>query len=689
MGRMIDFLKGVVAPFFQFTKRQKQVLLFLFGIGFFFAFGFLSFSQGMFPDKQEADSSYRFLRYAVENYQLDYSFVGEKGAFSSMKAVAGAFYGLTNFFWVCSLYLCKIGIYLLDMALEFDLVESALPVIIEPFGRLMGISHAGLYGGVFGTLFRFVVVALGIYVAFVGLVEKKYTEVWKSVGMFVLVLAISIGFSLHAKTYISTVNQGVNELTAAISKISLAFSTVETVEESVKPSGGSVLEKFKERQASITSASMGEMLFDIQIRKPWLCLQFGTTDEEEIGKRYGTSVVQDIESRSFGNADRETVVLEVISKDTEADRLPFMTELGNSTRLVSAFFTLVSNGVITFFVGLLSLLMIFSQVMFLIFFFLLPFACLIALLPRKEGVLKKSFVKIFLYLMVKLGLVVLLTVLFSVVGLLYHIAMSLKVPIVITQLCVGGTFFYVVKNIDSILTTLGIKESTGIQGIRGTTQKVVHAGKEVTRKGEQLILTALAGAGGYMASEYKTRTGQEASRAEKKEEERRKGLYEDVREKEGKQAGKEAEEKELEAYAENHPEDRHFQKNYRKYQKQKERNDRKKRKEEERKIGREERRRRSRLTEPLPELEETLIRETPRREFSDFDYFTSWSGGEEQVDESKVTTHTLREEGVEELKEKLPISHREKREERREEARKERLERPLRERRGLDEEDWR
>ncbi len=86
-------------------------------------FGRITYAQGLFPDKQELESVYRFLQYPMDNYSLDYSFEGEKGFASSLKAVAGAFYGLANILWFFSVGVCKLGIYLLDMGLRFDVVE--------------------------------------------------------------------------------------------------------------------------------------------------------------------------------------------------------------------------------------------------------------------------------------------------------------------------------------------------------------------------------------------------------------------------------------------------------------------------------------------------------------------------------------------------------------------------------------
>ncbi|MSR93958.1 hypothetical protein FYJ34_06745 [Clostridiaceae bacterium 68-1-5] len=454
-------------------------------------FGRITYAQGLFPDKQELESVYRFLQYPMDNYSLDYSFEGEKGFASSLKAVAGAFYGLANILWFFSVGVCKLGIYLLDMGLRFDVVERSLDVVSGSLEDLFGIHRYGLFGGVFGNLFRFSVLALGVYVAFIGIAERKYTEVWKRIGMFMLVLIISIGFAGNSKKYLSAVNDGVNEVTQAISSVSSSLLSPETETEEIHDSGGSVARELDEKKTNLATATMCELLFDVQVRKPWLCLEFGTADEAEIEKRYGEGIIKEIESRSFGSKKREEKVKEIIEVDVEEDRLAYMTENGNNSRIGGIFFILISNIVIACFVGFFSILMILGQVMFLICAFLLPFAFFIALLPEKEHILKKSLLHTVMYLLIKIGLVVLLTVLFCVVGLIYKVSLELNVPVIVMQIVIACVFYYVFKNVDSLLRLVGISE--GVRDIKGIRQSL----REPEEKMKKIFVGAGGALGGY------------------------------------------------------------------------------------------------------------------------------------------------------------------------------------------------
>lgn len=474
-------------------------------------------AQGLFPDKQDLESTYYFLKYPMDNYSLDYSFEGDKGVFGALEGLAGVFYGLASILWSFCVGVCKIGIYLMDMSLRFDMVENSLGVVSRSLGNLFGIHGHGISGGVFGNLFRFAVLALGVYVAFIGIVERKYTEVWKSVGMFILVLVISISFANHSKEYLSAVNDGVNELTQAISSIGMGVFESKEKKEEIHDSGGSVANKVGEKKVQLATSSMCEMLFDIQVRKPWLCLQFGTADKKEIEERYGEGTIKEIESRAFGSEKRDEKVKKVIEADEEADRMAYMTENGSNSRIGGIFFIFIANLVITGTVGFFCILMILGQVMFLVCVFLLPFAFFLALIPGKERILKKSLLRTVLYLFVKVGLVVLLTVLFSVVGLIYQVSLENNIPVIVMQILIACVFLYVLKNIDQLLKLFGISEGVrDLKGIRQSLKKPEEKAKRIVAGGAGMLGGYSLGKLGYLKDGL-TKEGRENHRREKKE----------------------------------------------------------------------------------------------------------------------------------------------------------------------------
>ena len=91
-------------------------------------------------------------------------------------------------------------------------------------------------------------------------------------------------------------------------------------------------------------------------------------------------------------------------------------------RLGMVFFLLIFNLGITIFVFLLTAMMIFSQILFIIFAMFLPVSFLLSMIPSYEGMAKQAVVKVFNTIMTRAGITLIVTVAFSISSMFYHMS---------------------------------------------------------------------------------------------------------------------------------------------------------------------------------------------------------------------------------------------------------------------------
>ena len=101
-----------------------------------------------------------------------------------------------------------------------------------------------------------------------------------------------------------------------------------------------------------------DSLFPIQVKQPWLLLQYGNSDVESIGADRVDSLLSTSPDENNGQ-NREEIVVEEI-EDRENTNLTITKTIN---RLGTVFFLLSSISVSPFFVFLLTGIMIFSQVL--------------------------------------------------------------------------------------------------------------------------------------------------------------------------------------------------------------------------------------------------------------------------------------------------------------------------------------
>ena len=238
---------------------------------------------------------------------------------------------------------------------------------------------------------------MGIYVAYTGLIKRETTKAVHAVVNFLIVFILSASFIAYAPNYISKIN----DFSADISSSALSLGTKIVLPDSSSKGKDSV-------------DLIRDSLFSIQVKQPWLLLQYEESDIETLG----SDRVESLLSASPDTDDREDVVIEEI-EDKDNDNLSVTKTM---TRLGMVVFLFIFNIGISAFVFLLTGLMIFSQVLFIIYAMFLPISFILSMIPTYEGMAKKALTKLFNTIMMRAGITLIITTAFSISTMFYSIS---------------------------------------------------------------------------------------------------------------------------------------------------------------------------------------------------------------------------------------------------------------------------
>ena len=368
-------------------------------------FGTAAHAAGLVDDTVDAANEYS--KYPLDNYQLDFyvdsgwDWLPWNWLDGIGKQVMYGLYAITNFIWTISLYLSNATGYLIQEAYSLDFISSTADSIGKNMQTLAGVTTGGLSSeGFYIGFLLILILVVGIYVAYTGLIKRETTKAIHAVVNFVVVFVLSAAFIAYAPDYIGKIN----EFSADISNASLTLGT-----KIVLPNS--------ESQGKDSVDLIRDSLFSIQVKQPWLLLQYGNSDVESIGADRVESLLSTSPDENNGQ-DREEIVVEEI-EDRENTNLTITKTIN---RLGTVFFLFMFNIGISFFVFLLTGIMIFSQVLFIIYAMFLPVSFLLSMVPSFEGMSKRAITKLFNTILTRAGITLIITVAFSISTMLYNLS---------------------------------------------------------------------------------------------------------------------------------------------------------------------------------------------------------------------------------------------------------------------------
>lgn len=362
-------------------------------------------AAGLVDDTVNVANEYS--RYSLENYQLDFYVDNSWGwlpwnwSDGIGKQVMYGLYAITNFIWTISLYVSNATGYLVQEAYSLDFISATADSIGKNMQTLAGVTPSGLSTeGFYVGFLLLLILVLGVYVAYTGLIKRETTKAIHAIVNFVMVFILSASFIAYAPDYIGKIN----DFSSDISKASLSLGT-----KIVMPHSNS--------QGKDSVDLIRDSLFSIQVQQPWLLLQYNSSDIESIGIDRVESLLSTSPDSNNGE-DREKIVAEEIEDRSNTN----MTITKTINRLGTVFFLFVFNIGISVFVFLLTGIMIFSQVLFIIYAMFLPVSFLLSMIPSFDGMSKRAITKLFNTILTRAGITLIITTAFSISTMLYTLS---------------------------------------------------------------------------------------------------------------------------------------------------------------------------------------------------------------------------------------------------------------------------
>ena len=390
--KILHFVKMVL-----FVVALSLILLSLLGT--------VAHATGLVDDTINAENLYS--KYPLSNYQLDFyvdnswSWLPWNWLDGIGKSVQYGLYCITNFVWTISLYLSNATGYVVQEAYKLDFINDMADSIGKSIQTLAGVTENGFSStGFYVGFLLLIILVVGMYVAYTGLIKRETSKALHAVINFVVVFILSASFIAYAPDYIKKVN----DFSSDISTASLDLGT-------------KIMLPNSDSEGKDSVDLIRDSLFSIQVQQPWLLLQFGNSNIEEIGSERVEALVSASPEDEDGETREEVVKTEIEDNDNNNLTIPQVVN-----RLGMVFFLLFFNLGITIFVFLLTGMMLFSQILFIIFAMFLPISFLLSMIPSYESMAKQAIVRVFNTIMTRAGITLIVTVAFSISSMFYNIS---------------------------------------------------------------------------------------------------------------------------------------------------------------------------------------------------------------------------------------------------------------------------
>ena len=394
-----------------FTKRKifhfLKMALFVVALSLILLslLGTVAHATGLVDDTINTENLYS--KYPLSNYQLDFyvdnswSWLPWNWLDGIGKSVQYGLYCITNFVWTISLYLSNATGYVVQEAYKLDFINDMADSIGKSIQTLAGVTANGFSSsGFYVGFLLLIILVVGLYVAYTGLIKRETSKALHAVINFVVVFVLSASFIAYAPDYIKKIN----EFSSDISTASLDLGT-------------KIMLPNSDSEGKDSVDLIRDSLFSIQVEQPWLLLQFGNSNAEEIGTDRVEALVSASPEDEDGKSREEVVKTEIEDNDNNNLTIPQVVN-----RLGMVFFLLFFNLGITIFVFLLTGMMLFSQILFIMFAMFLPISFLLSMIPSYESMAKQAIVRVFNTIMTRAGITLIVTVAFSISSMFYNIS---------------------------------------------------------------------------------------------------------------------------------------------------------------------------------------------------------------------------------------------------------------------------
>ena len=396
------------------------------------------------------DAGNLYSQYRWDNYQIDF-YVDTSWDWLPWNwmdridnKISSVFYGISDGIWLISVLLSSGTGYIVQQTYSLDFIGDMADDIGKNIQILAGMNTGSKKfnaDGFYTWLLLFIVLIVGGYMAYAGLIKRKTTEAVSAAVNMLVIFLLTAAFIAYAPQYIKNINDFSADLSNGVLELGAKLVMPGNDEMGVK-----------------ATDKIRNNLFAIQVYKPWLLLQFGTTDESAIeSERIAAGVdgdrIKSILSVSpvtnFGE-DRQTAV----KTDIETYKNVNMTVTNVAGRFGTVILIGFLNLIISIFVVIMCGLVIFTQLLFIIFALYLPLNFILSMLPTYNGLLKKAVLKLFNTILMRAGLTLLITIAFSLSAMIY--SMSGDYPFLMVAFLQIVVFVGTYLKMDEILSMVAL-----------------------------------------------------------------------------------------------------------------------------------------------------------------------------------------------------------------------------------------
>lgn len=401
------------------------------------------------------DAGNLYSQYRWDNYQIDF-YVDTSWDWLPWNwmdridnKISSVFYGISDGIWLISVLLSSGTGYIVQQTYSLDFIGDMADDIGKNIQILAGMNTGSKKfnaDGFYTWLLLFIVLIVGGYMAYAGLIKRKTTEAVSAAVNMLVIFLLTAAFIAYAPQYIKNINDFSADLSNGVLELGAKLVMPGNDEMGVK-----------------ATDKIRNNLFAIQVYKPWLLLQFGTTDETAIeSERIAAGVdgdrIKSILSVSpvtnFGE-DRQTAV----KTDIETYKNVNMTVTNVAGRFGTVILIGFLNLIISIFVVIMCGLVIFTQLLFIIFALYLPLNFILSMLPTYNGLLKKAVLKLFNTILMRAGLTLLITIAFSLSAMIY--SMSGDYPFLMVAFLQIVVFVGIYLKMDEILSMVALGDGSG------------------------------------------------------------------------------------------------------------------------------------------------------------------------------------------------------------------------------------
>ncbi|MFD2391603.1 CD3337/EF1877 family mobilome membrane protein [Enterococcus gallinarum] len=342
------------------------------------------------------DALYNFEKYPLDNYNLDFyvdtswNWLPWKWGEGISETVIYAVFAITNIFWMLNVYLCYFLGFVVQEAFELDFISDMVDSLAKTIQTIAGIDKGGMLSTGLVPIFGGLLIALaGCSVVYQAVVKQHPTQAIQQALVFLFTFICCGVFFMNARSYLDKVNTVQQEINTEMLDIAKNVSLGDS-------KGGS------------STKAIRENLFSLQIEEPWKILQFGDNDTEKVGEdRIGAL----LKESPYSEDEKRN---ELIEKEVEDKNNGNLSVQKVYLRFGMVFLVLVANIVISLSVAILTIVLIASQVLFLLYAGFLPVAMIFSLFPGSSRILGTALQKVFQLLFTKMGITLILTIIFSI-----------------------------------------------------------------------------------------------------------------------------------------------------------------------------------------------------------------------------------------------------------------------------------